>query len=516
VIGKVCPRGQDVAGLIRYLYGPGRREEHTDPHIIAGYRPPADLEPPLRASGSRDFRRLAGLLRLPHDVLGKWGYAKPVWHCSMRAAPEDRMLSDREWAQIAQDVMHRTGLCPRGQEDDAVRWIAIRHGPDHIHLVAMLARQDRTRPRVVNERYRVRDACIAAEQRYGLRSTAPADRTAARRPTRAETGKAARHGRDEPTRTTLRRHVSTAAASAGSTEEFFARLDQAGVLVRLRYSVMTPGQVTGYAVALPGDTARNGEPVWYGGGKLAADLSWPRLAQRWTRPARPDSPLSAADADAMWEYAARSAADATARIRFYTATGNLAAAADAASAASDALHVAAAALGSCTLRCAADAYDRAARQPYGRVPAPTPAGNQLRHAARIIAAYAYLIGDRTLTPVVLIIRLAALAEAVAELRESQQRAAQAAAALRAARLLRAATRPGPASNRPPGRPATATTPPAPKPARPRSASAAGLAQLSFPAPPRPRRPAPGQPGPAPSDPPPSRRPPPPRPRGPTR
>jgi hypothetical protein len=26
VIGKVCPRGQDVAGLIRYLYGPGRRE----------------------------------------------------------------------------------------------------------------------------------------------------------------------------------------------------------------------------------------------------------------------------------------------------------------------------------------------------------------------------------------------------------------------------------------------------------------------------------------------------------
>ncbi|MGH3284139.1 MAG: hypothetical protein ACRDPD_05560 [Streptosporangiaceae bacterium] len=26
MIGKVCPRGQDVAGLIRYLYGPGRRE----------------------------------------------------------------------------------------------------------------------------------------------------------------------------------------------------------------------------------------------------------------------------------------------------------------------------------------------------------------------------------------------------------------------------------------------------------------------------------------------------------
>ena len=139
-----------------------------------------------------------------------------------------------------------------------MRWIAIRHGPDHIHLVAMLARQDRARPRIVNERYRVRDACIAAEQRYGLRSTAPADRTAARCPSRAETGKAARHGLGEPPRITLRRHVATAAASAASAEEFFARLDQAGILVRLRYSTSNPGQVTGYAVALPGDTTRNG------------------------------------------------------------------------------------------------------------------------------------------------------------------------------------------------------------------------------------------------------------------
>jgi hypothetical protein len=515
VIGKICPPGQDLAGLIRYLYGPGRREEHTDPHIIAGYRDPAGLEPPLRASGSRDFRRLVGLLRLPHDALGKWGYAKPVWHTSVRAAPEDRMLSDSEWAGIARDVMHRTGLCPRGEEDEAVRWIAIRHGPDHIHLVAMLARQDRTRPRLWNERYRVRDACLAAEERYGLRSTAPADRTAACRPTRAETGKADRHGRDEPARLTLRRHVSTAAASASSTTEFFAKLDQAEVLVRKRYSVTNPGQVTGYAVALPGDTTKDGEPVWYGGGKLAADLTWPKLQQRWTRPARPDSPLTPDEADALWEYAARTAADATSRIRYYTATENPAAA-DAAYAAADALHVAAAALDSPDLRQAAEDYGRAAGQSFGQIPAPTPAGNQLRHAARLLSAYAYLTQDRWLTPIVLLIRLAALAEAVAEWRESQQRDHQAAAALRAARHLRTATRPTPPT-RPPGRPAAPTTPPAPKPARPRRATAAELAQLSFPNPPRSSRPAPGQPGPSPHQPPPPpRRPPPPRPRGPTR
>src|SRR5215467_1281586 len=66
VIGKItAPRGERVEPLIRYLYGPGRREEHTDPHILAAYRSPGDLEPPLRANGSRDFRRLVGLLRLP-------------------------------------------------------------------------------------------------------------------------------------------------------------------------------------------------------------------------------------------------------------------------------------------------------------------------------------------------------------------------------------------------------------------------------------------------------------------
>ena len=118
MIGKItAPRGERVAGLIYYLFGPGRREEHTDPHIVAGWRHPAELEPPLRPDGRRDFRRLLGLLNQPHAAMGSWGLARPVWHCSMRAAPGDEMLSDDEWAQIACDVMDRTrrglGEAPR-------------------------------------------------------------------------------------------------------------------------------------------------------------------------------------------------------------------------------------------------------------------------------------------------------------------------------------------------------------------------------------------------------------------
>ena len=245
--------------------------------------------------------------------------------------------------------------------------------------------------------------------------------------------------------------------------------------------------------------------MWYGGGKLAADLSWPKLRQRWTphqaAPGRPHLNLTTEERNAIWEHATRAAADAAMHIRA-TASTDPAAVADAAWATSDTLHVAAAMLGSRILRQAADAYDRAARSPYGRVPQPTPAGNQLRQAARLLSAFACLTRDGSMTSIVLITRLAALAEAVAELRDAQQHAAQAAAARAAAERLYAAARPAP--------------PAQPHPA-PRASTAAQLAGLSFPQParPAPQPAAPGQPGPDPGGPP-ARRPSPPRPRAPSR
>lgn len=229
------------------------------------------------------------------------------------------------------------------------------------------------------------------------------------------------------------------------------------------------------------------------GGKLAADLTWPKLCQRWPSPARPprSDPLTAAERDAWWDHAARVAAEGTAQIRADPAPAD-----GIAWAASDTLHVAAAALGSRILRQAADAYDRAARAPYGRIPAPTPAGNRPRQAARVMSAFTYLTSDPTLMPVILITRLASLAEAVADLRESQQRAAQAAAARIAAERLYATG-----------------------PAIPPRACTVGLAATSFPGPPVPPRPAPPAPGQHAADQPaprPASRPGPPRPRGPTR
>ncbi len=159
-------------------------------------------------------------------------------------------------------------------------------------------------------------------------------------------------------------------------------------------------------------------------------------------------------------------------------------------------------LGSRPLREAADSYQRAAREPFGRIPPPTTAGSQLRQAARLMAAYAHVSGDRTSEWAIVIVRLAALAEAVAELRDAQQRAAQAHAALTAAQQLRTVR----------------FAPPARPPGPPRARTAADLAATSFPGPVTPppaRQPAPGQHG-ADQAARAARRPAQPRPRGPTR
>jgi hypothetical protein len=295
MIPRVHARGTRIGGLIRYLYGPGRKEEHGTPRLVAAWDGAGDLaalEPAVRADGRRDFTQLVGLLTDP-VVAGIRPPQKFVWHCSVRLAPEDRTLSDAQWGHIARELMAQAGLAPHG-DPDAVRWVAIRHGDDHVHLAATLVRQDRRTEWARNDYPRCRAAALDLERRYGLRQTAPADRTGHRRPHPHEMDKAARQRRTELPRERLRRQVRAAAASALDEADFFGRLRSAGVRVRLRHSIIDPAQVTGYAVALPDHQAADGRPVWYGGGRLAPDLTLPQLRPRWgqsdSEPARAVGP----------------------------------------------------------------------------------------------------------------------------------------------------------------------------------------------------------------------------------
>jgi len=286
-------RGQRVQGLLFYLWGPGRKEEHTDPHLVAawdGAGELADLEPAVTAAGRRDFRHLAELLDIPVRA-GRNPPRKPVWHCSVRTHPDDPILTDRQWRDIARQVVAKVGLAPDG-DDKAVRWIAMRHGADHIHIVATLVRQDRRTYWARNDYPLAQAACRDIEAQHNLVRVAPPGRGSRSWPKAGELNKTARRRRPVTPRDELRRRVRDAATVAVDEDDFFTRLTRDRmVTVRLRHSERDPGQITGYAVHLAGDTAADNEPIFYSGGRLAADLSLNRLRQRW----HPDTTLAGTD-----------------------------------------------------------------------------------------------------------------------------------------------------------------------------------------------------------------------------
>jgi len=307
----VLPRGCGVRGLLYYLFteglagAKGLESDHSDARVIASWDGrPDTVQPGLGVSGKRDFTELADRLNEPVAVLGyskqELRTIKPVYHLAIAAAkdpetgaPLDRTLLDAEWADIAQEYLDRIGLARR-EDDLGVRWVAVRHAQDHVHLVATLARQDGRRPRLSNDHYRSMEASRFVEQKYGLVATAATGRTGPAKPSRGEqrkhrdtTRRREAQGRPGPAvtdREQLRCQVRVAAAGASGQSEFFDRLRADGLLVRERLSELNPGEVTGYAVALPDRYGTGAAPVYFGGGKLASDLTLPRLQRRWDGP----------------------------------------------------------------------------------------------------------------------------------------------------------------------------------------------------------------------------------------
>ena len=281
MIAKISS-GKNTAGLIRYLYGPGRANEHTNPHLVAswdGYAPdPAHSVTPAEAAVTRKLLVADLDLHVNQARHHHRAPAQHVWHCSLRTAPHDRTLADDEWAHIAHRIVAATGIAPEG-DPDGCRWIAVRHAPDHIHIAATTVRPDLRTARHWND-YLTADRELATiEKDYGLHQVVRGDRTAAKRPTRAEHEKAHRTGRDRTARERLRTTVRTAIAAATTTEEFLHFLYATdGILLNVKR--FPSGDIRGYTVALHGDTNATGEPVWYSGSKLAPDLSLPKIHQR--------------------------------------------------------------------------------------------------------------------------------------------------------------------------------------------------------------------------------------------
>ncbi|MFF1570352.1 relaxase/mobilization nuclease domain-containing protein [Streptomyces sp. NPDC058293] len=290
MIAAIKRAGSNTRGLLAYLYGPGRQDEHLDPHLVAAFAmlgmpdPGRDESATLTQLG----RHLDEPVHLRNSEFGQ-KVTDHVWHCPVRAAPEDRHLSDAEWGEIAQRIVEAAGIAPPG-DDLACRWIAARHADDHIHILATTVREDGRRPKLHDSGIRVGDACRQIEKDYGLRQLKKGDRTATRRPTQGEMHKAERLGWEQTSRQWLEDRIRAAIPHAADAEELIAYLEAGDVLVKPRRG--PSGDLLGYAVGRPGDLNKNGEQIFKAAGKVAPDLSLPKLKARLETTAPEEHPTA--------------------------------------------------------------------------------------------------------------------------------------------------------------------------------------------------------------------------------
>jgi hypothetical protein len=309
-------RGGSTIRLLRYLAGRGRRDEHKNPHLVAGqpWTLLLDHGGEERTLAPRDVGPIAALLDEPMNDFGtqvtvavKDGDGEPtgerhaahVWHCSLALHPDEPELDDGTWQRIAERYVELLGLDPL-DGSPACRWVAVRHGrsaggrdhargSDHVHVVVNLVREDGKAAVVHMDRPRAQRACRQLEQEFGLRQVEGRGRGAGERGLKpAEVVARRSDGAREPAerapaehagRRQLERVVRACATAAEGERDFVARLRAEGILVRPRYEKGGREDVVGYSVALrPAGAAR---PVWFGGGRLSRELTLPRLRAAW-------------------------------------------------------------------------------------------------------------------------------------------------------------------------------------------------------------------------------------------
>ena len=216
--------GSRMSGLVRYLAGPGRRNEHTNQRAVA-----ASSEEVFAAAGAganmntEIADHLAGALDEARIVFGvevtrvdrgakqaavnrgeDWRSAvavatrnENVWHCSLSVQPAEldalgvAELDNATWSAIAHDFMEGMGFEAQANCAGA-RWVAIHHGKssggnDHIHIAATRVRDDgsivdlwapdpRNPSRKVGDHRRAQQVCRRIAAQRGLRVVSDPER----------------------------------------------------------------------------------------------------------------------------------------------------------------------------------------------------------------------------------------------------------------------------------------------------------------------------------------------------
>jgi hypothetical protein len=301
-------RGDRMAGLMMYLAGPGRANDHTDQHVVAGHDVIMQAARDSSLSDADTVLDLALLLDQPRRLYGtevtapvyEWDAANQrqvkvgekdahVWHCSLSLNPSEGPLTDSQWQSIANDFVNEMGFTdPDGGK--SCRWVAVRHGlsksgNDHVHIAVSLVAEDGTKARLHNDQRRAQSAANMLEHKYGLQvlESRESGQESVRGNKPGDLQRAAREGDDVTQRDELRRRLRGAATTARTEVEFVSQARDARVLIRPRFAKGDTSQVVGYSAALV-PTVKNGErpqPVWFAASKLDTNLGLGALRERW-------------------------------------------------------------------------------------------------------------------------------------------------------------------------------------------------------------------------------------------
>ncbi|OYO13126.1 hypothetical protein CGZ98_06160 [Enemella evansiae] len=295
MIAKVL-KAKDTPGLLHYLFGPGRANEHINQRVVAGSH---DLQlvfgqliPGGERLGNIEQRMLADKVdehwlvqraiqhpgAMPVRGADRQGGAPHVVHAILSVkADADGDLAEEKWTAIAHDYM-------RAMQWQDCEWVAVHHGRsaegnDHIHLVINRVRPDGTWASTYHDWKRSTEAARWIEKRHGLQRIhdagdsrgLPGYSQGERRRAQADGGPGERF--------ILEQKVRVAATGARDEVEFVEALRAAGVRARPRYAGGGREKVVGYSVTLGSATGE--KPLWLAGGKLARDLTLPKLRTRW-------------------------------------------------------------------------------------------------------------------------------------------------------------------------------------------------------------------------------------------
>lgn len=341
--------GDGFAGMMVYLAGPGREDEHQDPRLVAG--DPAlvalhgfgglDRDGALALARDLDAQRV----RSGTEVLStrkRWdvasgGYVSEgrgrchVWQCSLSLGPDEAALSDEKWAAVAHDFMAGMGFDDPDDPRAPARWVAVHHGPssggnDHVHLVANVVRADGTRVAKYRDYRHASQVAAEVERKHGLRVVEGRSggfrsneigytqgEDMEQRAQRRAAGMSGPEVRDPDAlvRHEVHRKVRAAAATSSDEAEFVRRIRRSGLDAIPRFAKGGTDVVVGYSVRTS-RTAQRDASRRFGGGSLAKDLSLRQLRSEhgWSSSAQ-----SALDAAAEWRAAGRGTDPTTAQGR---------------------------------------------------------------------------------------------------------------------------------------------------------------------------------------------------------